>query len=69
MVNNQVTAKMIRNIIDGTTPLSMKGYLNSVPVGGIIMFDHFVNVPEIATGTWEQMSGFFPYFAGGGGGY
>lgn len=66
MVNNQATTKMIRNIIDGTTPLSMKGYLNSVPEGGIVMFDRFVNVPEIAAGSWEQMTGAFPYFAGGG---
>lgn len=66
MINNLATQKMIENVIDGATPLSMKGYLNSVPVGGIVTFDRFVNVPEIAAGAWEQMTGAFPFFTGGG---
>lgn len=66
MVSNTATTKMISNMLDGTTPLSMKAYLSSVPVHGIVMFDEFVDVPQIASGMWEQLSGFFPYFAGGG---
>lgn len=66
MVQNLATQKMVTNIIDGTTPLNTVGYLNSIPVGGIVMFDRFVNVPTIAVGSWEQMKGTFPFFAGGG---
>ena len=66
MINNQATVKMVQNVVDGATPLSIKGYLNSVPVDGIVIFASEVNVPEIAKGVWERLTDFFPYFSGGG---
>lgn len=66
MITNNASVKMVQNVLNGTTPLNMKGYLNSIPQGGIVMFDREINVPSIASGTWERMRGCFPYFAGGG---
>ena len=69
MATNTATVKMIRNIIDGTTPIQSRALLNSVfPVGTIIYRTDAMSPASIYGGSWERIVDKFLYSVGGGGG-
>lgn len=67
MATNTATVKMIRNIIDGTTPIQSRALLNSVfPVGTIIYRTDAMSPASIYGGSWERIVDKFLYSVGGG---
>lgn len=67
MATNTATIKMIRNIIDGTTPIQSKALLNTAfPVGTIICRTDAVSPASIYGGSWERIVDKFLYSVGGG---
>ena len=66
MANNTATIKMIRNIIDGTTPIQSRALLNvAFPVGTIIYRTDAVSPASIYGGSWERIVDKFLYAVGG----
>ena len=67
MATNTATVKMIRNIIDGTTPIQSRALLNAAfPVGTILYRTDAVSPASIYGGSWERIVDKFLYSAGGG---
>lgn len=66
MATNTATVKMIRNIIDGTTPIQSRALLNAAfPVGTILYRTDAVSPASIYGGSWERIVDKFLYSAGG----
>ena len=56
MATNTATVKMIRNIIDGTTPIQSRALLNAAfPVGTILYRTDAVSPASIYGGSWERI--------------
>ena len=67
MATNTATVKMIRNIIDGTTPIQSRALFNAAfPVSTIHYRKDAVSPASIYGGSWERIVDKFLYSAGGG---
>lgn len=66
-MKNIATTKMIRNIIEGVTPLRSKALSTAYPIGRVYISADDVSPAALFGGTWEKIVGKFLLGAGGGG--
>lgn len=65
-MTNTATVEMIKNIINGVTPLGSKALSSAFPVGRVYISVDEVSPASLFGGTWEKIEKKFLYGTGGG---
>lgn len=65
-MTNTATVEMIKNIINGVTPLHSKALSSAFPVGRVYISVDEVSPASLFGGTWEKIEKKFLYGTGGG---
>ncbi len=64
-MTNTATVEMIKNIINGVTPLHSKALSSAFPVGRVYISVDEVSPASLFGGTWEKIEKKFLYGTGG----
>ena len=64
-MTNTATVEMIKNIINGMTPLRSKALISAFPVGRVYISVDEVSPASLFGGTWEKIEKKFLYGTGG----
>ena len=64
-MTNTATVEMIKNIINGVTPLGSRALRSAFPVGRVYISVDEVSPASLFGGTWEKIEKKFLYGTGG----